>query len=256
VFMGMLAGYYSTRVYKMFGLVEWKRNTLHTALFFPGLVFCIFFVLNLLVWGEKSSGAVPFNTLLSLLVLWFGISVPLVYLGSYMAFKKPAIDHPLKVNQLARLLPDQPWYNHPTLSILVGGVLPFAAVFIEIFFIMSSVWLHQFYYLFGFLFIVFIILLITCVEVTIVMCYFQLCNEDYHWWWRSYLTPGSSAVYLFLYSILYFMTKLSIIKTVSTLLFFGYMLLVCFAFFVLTGTIGFVATTLFVRKIYSSIKID
>jgi len=259
VFMGSLAGYTSTRLFKMFKLVDWKKNTLTTALFFPGLVFAVFFILNLFVAGEHSSGAVPFGSLLALLLLWLGISLPLVYLGSYIAFAKPAIEHPVKVNHIARsLLPAESssFFSHPSLPILVGGILPFGAVFIEIFFIMSSVWLHQFYYVFGFLFIVFVVLIITCAEITVVLCYFQLCNEDYHWWWRSYLTAGSSALYLFLYSILYFFTKLEIIKMVSALLFFGYMMLVSFAFFVLTGTIGFVACFFFVRKIYSSIKID
>lgn len=259
VFMGIFSGYYSTRIYKMFQLTEWKRNTLITALFFPGIMFTIFFILNLFVWGEKSSGAVPFGTLVALLVLWLGISVPLVYLGSYIAFRKPAIEHPVKINNLARLLPpesQQSWYTNPYLSVLLGGILPFAAVFIEIFFIMSSVWLNQFYYVFPFLFIVFIILIITCAEITIVLCYFQLCNEDYHWWWRSYLTPGSSALYLYLYSFLYFFTKLHMVKFVSGLLFFGYMFLVCLAFFVLTGTIGYMSTFMFVTKIYASIKID
>lgn len=40
------------------------------------------------------------------------------------------------------------------------------------------------------------------------------------------------------------------------LLFFGYMSLVSFAFFVMTGTFGFAACYLFVHKIYSSIKVD
>jgi len=257
VFMGVFAGYYSTRVYsKLFHLTDWKKNTAVTALFFPGVSFVVFFILNLFVWGQKSSGAVPFTTLLALLVLWFGISVPLVYIGSYFAFKNPDIKPPVNVNNIPRMIPDQAWYMQPHFSILVGGVLPFGAVFIEIFFIMSSVWLHQFYYAFAFLFIVFVILVITCAEITIVMCYFQLCGEDYHWWWRSYLTSGSSALYLFLYSILYFFTKLEIIKFIPGLLFFGYMLLVSFAFFVLTGTIGFFACYLFVWKIYSSIKVD
>jgi len=259
VFMGMLAGYHSTRLYKMFHLLDWRKNTLITALFFPGLMFGVFFILDLFVWREKSSGAVPFGTLCALLVLWLGISVPLVYLGSYLAFRKPAIEPPTKVNNLARLLPpdsQQQWYTNPTLAILMGGILPFAAVFIEIYFIMSSVWLNQFYYFFGFLFLVFIILIITCAEVSIVLCYFQLCSEDYRWWWRSYLTAGSSALYLYLYSIFYFLTKLELVKFTSALLFFGYMFLVCVAFFVLTGTIGFFACFLFVRKIYSSIKID
>lgn len=167
-------------------------------------------------------------------------------------------------------------------------------VFIELFFILTSMWMHQFYYLFGFLALVFIILIITCAEITIVLAYFQLCSggrarmwrwrglegsgchplsrlpcgfvathapgfaqlvlslrchspvhspaplirftfssphpcppppaltaEDYHWWWRAYLTSGSSALYLFLYSLFYFYTKLDITKLVPALMYFG-----------------------------------
>ena len=80
------------------------------------------------------------------------------------------------------MLMPQAWYMHPAFSVLIGGILPFGAVFIELFFILTSMWLHQFYYLFGFLCLVFVILVITCAEITIVLCYFQLCSEDYHWW--------------------------------------------------------------------------
>jgi len=190
-------------------------------------------------------------------VLWFGISVPLVYLGSYFAAKKDPIEHPLRVNQIPKCLPaDMPWYGNKYLCILAGGTLPFGAVFIEIFFIMSSVWQHQFYYVFGILTIVFFILVLTASEMSVVLCYFQLCLEDYDWWWRSYLGSGSAAVYLFLYSFVYFFTQLEIIKFVSGLLFFGYMFLVSFTFFVLCGSIGYFSCFFFVRKIYSSIKID
>ena len=34
-------------------------------------------------------------------------------------------------------------YMTPLFSIFVGGILPFGAVFIELFFILSSIWLHQ-----------------------------------------------------------------------------------------------------------------
>lgn len=256
VFMGLFAGYSSARLYKMFKGTEWKKNTLKTAFMFPGILFSIFFVLNALIWGEKSSGAVPFGTMAALMLLWFGISVPLVFVGSYLGFKKPPIEDPVKTNKIPRQIPEQAWYMQPIFSILIGGILPFGAVFIELFFILTSIWLNQFYYIFGFLFIVFVILIITCAEITIVLCYFQLCSEDYHWWWRSYLTAGSSALYLFLYSIFYFFTKLEITKLVSGILYFGYMLIGSYAFFVLTGTIGFYACFWFVRKIYSSVKID
>ncbi|ERN18708.1 hypothetical protein AMTRI_Chr12g273170 [Amborella trichopoda] len=256
VFMGLFAGYASARLYKMFKGTEWRQITLKTAFTFPGIVFAIFFVLNALIWGEKSSGAVPFGTMFALVFLWFGISVPLVFVGSYIGFKKPAIEDPVKTNKIPRQIPEQAWYMNPAFSILIGGILPFGAVFIELFFILTSIWLHQFYYIFGFLFVVFLILLVTCAEITIVLCYFQLCSEDYLWWWRSYLTSGSSALYLFLYAAFYFFTKLEITKPVSGLLYFGYMLIVSYAFFVLTGTIGFYACFWFTRLIYSSVKID
>ena len=57
---------------------------------------------------------------------------------------------------------------------------------------------------------VLLILIITCSEIAIVMCYFQLCNEDYRWWWRSYLSAASSGGYLMLYSLWYFFSKLKV----------------------------------------------
>ena len=108
--------------------------------------------------------------------------MPLVFVGSYFGYKSPALEDPVRTNKIPRQIPEQPWYMNPIFSILVGGILPFGAVFIELFFILTSMWLHQFYYLFGFLCLVFVILIITCAEITIVLCYFQLCSEDYRWW--------------------------------------------------------------------------
>jgi len=73
--------------------------------------------------------------------------------------------------------------------------------------LLQAIWENQFYYLFGFLFLVFIILIIACSEVAIVMVYFQLCGEDYHWWWRSFILSGSSSFYVLAYSFVYYYTK-------------------------------------------------
>uniref|UniRef100_A0A7S0WU25 Transmembrane 9 superfamily member n=1 Tax=Pyramimonas obovata TaxID=1411642 RepID=A0A7S0WU25_9CHLO len=253
---GLFSGHASARLFKMFQGTDWKSNTLDVAFLFPSIVFVVFFFLNLLIWGQKSSGAVPFGTLFALFFLWFGISVPLVFIGSYFGHKKPAVEDPVRTNKIPRQIPEQAWYMQPFFTILVGGILPFGAVFIELFFILTSIWLHQFYYLFGFLAIVFVILLVTCAEITVVMCYFQLCSEDYHWWWRSFLTSGASSVYLFTYSLFYFLTKLDITKPVSGILYFGYMFIISLGFFLLTGTMGFYACFMFVRTIYSAVKID
>jgi len=255
-FMGTLAGYTSSRFCKLFDGDDWKLTTLLTACLYPGLFFTIFFVLNLFIWGQKSSGAVPFTTMFALLVLWFGISVPLVYLGSYTGFRKAAIELPVRTNQVARKIPEQPWFTHAIFMSLIGGLLPFGAVFTELFFIMSSLWQHQFYYLFGFLALVLIILILTCAEISIALTYFQLTSEDYNWWWRSFFASASSAVYVFMYSCLYFSSRLQIEKTVPTMLYFGYMSIISVMFGLLTGAIGLIATFFFVKAIYGSIKVD
>merc|ERR1712110_498683 len=131
-FAGVLAGYTSARFYKMWKGEDWKKTTLMTAFLYPGIVFVIFFVLDLFIWGTKSSGAVPFTTMFALLVLWFGISVPLVFLGSYFGFHKDAIDLPVRTNQIPRQIPEQPWYVSALFTSLVGGILPFGAVFTEL----------------------------------------------------------------------------------------------------------------------------
>merc|ERR1719395_345221 len=100
------------------------------------------------------------------------------------------------------------------------------------------------------------ILIVTCAEMSIALTYFQLTTEDYNWWWRSFFASGSSAVYVFLYACLYFNTRLQIVKFISMMLYFGYMFLMSFSFFLLSGTIGIISSFIFNKAIYSSIKID
>ena len=256
VFMGLFAGYSTARLYKMLGGSEWKKVSIMTALVVPGAVFLILFTLNILLWVEKSSGAVPFTTMFALVFLWLGVSLPLTFIGSFLGFNKTAIDDPvMRTNKIPRPIPEQPWYMNPAVSVLIGGILPFGAVFMELFYILTAIWIHQ-SYAFGIAFLVFVILVVTCAEISIVLCYFQLSNEDHRWWWRSYMTSGSSALYLFLYTTFYFFTKLQITKALPCMLYFGYMFILSYAFFVLIGTIGFCACLWFTRLIFSSLKID
>ncbi|KAI0222254.1 Transmembrane 9 superfamily member 2 [Lamellibrachia satsuma] len=256
VCLGTPAGYVSARIYKMIGGEKWKTNVLLTAFLCPGIVFSIFFLLNLVLWGYGSSGAVSFSALVSLLALWFCVSVPLTFVGAYFGFKKRPIEHPVRTNQIPRQIPDQTFYTQPLPGIIMGGVLPFGCIFIQLFFILNSIWSHQMYYMFGFLFLVFIILVVTCSEATILLCYFHLCAEDYHWWWRSFLTSGFTAIYFFLYCIHYYYTKTEIVGFASTFLYFGYTTIMVYLFFLLSGTIGYFACFWFVTRIYSVVKVD
>lgn len=256
VFMGSFAGYYSSLTYKMFRGTEWKQNTLLTAFLFPGCIFAIFFTLNLVLWIEGSSAAVSFSTFFTLLFLWFCVSVPLVFVGSFYGYKKETISFPVRTNQIPRAIPVQPWYLNPVIVCLLGGILPFGAVSVELYFIMSALWLHQIYYIFGFLFLVMIVLVITCAETSILLCYLSLCNEDYRWWWKSFLSSAACSFYTVMYSLWYNLTELDMHGFVPQLLYLGYMAMISITFFLITGTIGYFACFWFNYQIYSSIKVD
>jgi transmembrane 9 superfamily protein 2/4 len=255
VLSGSVAGYVSASLYKFFKGKAWKRNTLLTSVAFPGSVAIVGFIINAFNWGEGTSTAVPFTTMLGIAALWFGVSVPLVFVGSYYGFRKSHVNPPTETHEIPRMVPPQPWYLHPLVALPAGGLLPFAAVFIELYFILGSIWLDTVYYLFGFLALVAVILVITCAEIAIVVTYFQLVSGDYNWWWRSFLTPASSAAYLMLYAVVFFQNNMSVEGFVPGLLYMGYMGLVAWAFFLLTGCIGFLATLVFNVRIYGSVRI-
>ena len=68
--------------------------------------------------------------------------------------------------------------------------------------------------------------------------------------------PGTSGLYLFIYSLIYYFRDLSITEFSSIVLYFGYMIILSGAFALVTGTAGFISSFIFVRKIYSMIKLE
>ncbi|KAL2142647.1 hypothetical protein VTI28DRAFT_861 [Corynascus sepedonium] len=254
--LGFVGGYTSARMYKSLQGDKWKLCIVLTPVLVPGIVFATFFLLDLFLWAQSSSGAVPFTTMLVIILIWFIISVPLSCAGSWLGFRAPAIEPPVRTNQIPRQIPPVTSYLRPVPSCLLVGLLPFGAIFVELYFIMSSIWFSKIYYMFGFLFVCYGLMIMTCAAVTVLLVYFLLCAENYNWQWRAFLAAGTTSAYIFLNAIIYWISKLSLGGLAGSVLYIGYSLLISFLCFILTGSIGFFASWLFVRKIYSSIKID
>jgi transmembrane 9 superfamily protein 2/4 len=250
--LGFVGGYVSARCYKTFGGDAWKRNIALTPIMVPGIVFAVFFFLNFFLIAKQSSGAVPFGTMLAVIAIWFMISIPLSVAGSWAGFKQPvsktsslpdvnqltvqqAITSPVRTNQIPRQIPDSAGYLRPLPSMLIVGILPFGAIFVELYLITDSLWSSKVYYMFGFLFICYGLMVMTCATVTILMVYFLLCSENYHWHWRAFFTAGASAGYVFLNALIYWASKLKLGGFTSNVLYLGYSVLISFLFFILTG---------------------
>ncbi|KNA17758.1 hypothetical protein SOVF_077140 [Spinacia oleracea] len=256
--LGIAAGYVAVRLWRTIGCGDhtgWVSVAWKAACFFPGVAFLILTFLNFLLWGSHSTGAIPFSLYVILILLWFCISVPLTLVGGYFGAKAPHIEYPVRTNQIPREIPPQ---KYPSWLLVLGaGTLPFGTLFIELFFIMSSLWMGRVYYVFGFLFIVLILLVVVCAEVSLVLTYMHLCVEDWKWWWKSFFASGSVAIYIFLYSINYLIFDLkSLSGPVSATLYLGYSLFMVLAIMLVTGTVGFLSSFWFVHYLFSSVKLD
>jgi transmembrane 9 superfamily protein 2/4 len=181
VIAGLFSGYFSSRVYKTFGGQLWLHNVIVTGTLVPGLIFATIFILNLFVWAHSSSTAIPFGTLIALLMLWLLIQLPLVLFGGWVAWRHVGPwEHPVKPSPIPRQIPSQSWYMKSNLQvILLAGLVPFGVIFIELMFVFKSLWAEKaaYYYVPGFMAAAGVVLTLAVVEVTIVAVYVQLCAE-------------------------------------------------------------------------------
>lgn len=106
------------------------------------------------------------------------------------------------------------------------------------------------YTIYSILFVVFCILVVVTAFITVALTYFQLAVEDHRWWWRSVLCGGSTALFVYAYTAYYYVARSDMSGFMQTSFYFGYMALVCYAFFLMLGAVGFRASLTFVRHIY------
>lgn len=222
-FFGCVSGYASARTYTTLGGEQWKTNLILTAVLFPTVVFTIIGMLNFFLIFASASGAVPFGTILAVLLLWFLISAPLSVAGYFYGMKHGAFINPVRVASIPRQIPPKPWYLSTWPAAILGGILPFGAAFVELYFVLSSLFGNRAYYAFGFLFLTFVIVALTTATVTVLFVYFLLCAEEYRWHWRAFLIGGGSAFWLFAYGVWYWASRLYLNGFTSVVLYFGYL---------------------------------
>ncbi|KAH9544257.1 hypothetical protein CY35_13G109100 [Sphagnum magellanicum] len=252
-----ISGYVGGGFYSRNDGKHWIKSMLLTASLFPFTCFGIGFALNTVAIFYHSLAAIPFGTMVVVLVIWTFISFPLALLGTVVGRNWSGVpDNPCRVKTIPRPIPEKKWYLTTWAVALLGGLLPFGSIFIEMYFVFTSFWNYKVYYVYGFMLLVFLILIIVTICVTIVGTYFLLNAENYHWQWTSFISGASTAAYVFLYSIYYYFLKTKMTGFFQTCFYFGYTLMLCLGLGILCGAVGYLGSSVFVRRIYRNIKCD
>lgn len=257
VTQAFVAGYFASRMYIKLGGEKTWMLIFEVGLFLPAIVMFVFSICNSVLRAARSSGAVPLVSLVALFALWIFVSLPLAFIGASFGWSAANAPHARKVHVIPRPIdPTKQPLIQSNLIVFATGLVPFAALFLELKFILASLWQGMVYYVFGFLAVVFLLWSLTSALTSIVVVYHRLCAENYHWWWASFAAPSSLGLHLYSFMAYYFFTQLSIQSTAATVIYFLYMALVAFMYVLCSGAVGTLASWVFVHLIYSSVKID
>ncbi|KAL5570845.1 hypothetical protein UlMin_020442 [Ulmus minor] len=251
-----IAGYTSTWFYCHLDGTDWVTNLLLTGCLYFGPLLFTLGLLNTIAFSYKTTSALPFGTIVGLACIWTIIASLLLLSGGIIG-KKSKVESQdfLETSKCTRESPPCQWYRHALPQMALAGLLPYCVILIELSEVLASILGQRISVPFNILFIDFILLLITTAVVTVICTCYQLVNEDYQWWWRSFLCGGSTGLYVLGYSIYYYHDKsyYSYSDTLKISFFFGYMACISYGIFLMLGTVGFLVSWLFVRRIYHSL---
>lgn len=229
-----------------------------SALIYPCFVAFVTLILNFLAIFYSSSQAIPFVSMLEILSLLIFIYFPLFVIGNVGGrnFSR-RFPNQQKINNISLpILKEKKWYSEPIFLSLLGGLLPFGSISVEIYFIFTSFWNYKFYYVYGFALAGFLLFVLSLICVSIVATYIILNSEDYKWHWVSFISSGSVGIYLYFYSFYYYFFKTKMTGYFQFSFYFGYTGIVSITTFLIAGAIGYTGSYYFVRRIYKNIKFD
>lgn len=176
-------------------------------------------------------------------------------------------------------------------SVLLGGVIPFAIVFVDLDELLKSVWQGELYLSLGYASMACMLLGVATASVTVVLVFFQLCNEVSNGTWvdgiqKAYtLAKGLSLVvdvircwsimfivYIYVsikvlsrrrrihvlissYALVFYWIRTDMIGMASGMVYLVHTLVGCLLLGLCTGTLGFISTYSVIRRIYAAVKV-
>ncbi|CAN1252166.1 Transmembrane 9 superfamily member 5 [Linum perenne] len=250
----VVGGYTSASFHSQFEVTGWGKSVFLTGILYLGPLFTVMSFLNTVAVSYGATAGLPFGTIMVIVLICVFLAFPLLILGGIIGYTfRSEFQAPSPPKRHPREIPGMGWYRRTPSQMLLAGLLPTSAVALELHSLYTSLWGYKIYTLPSILFVTFIILCLLTAILSIGMTYIQLSVEDHRWWWRSVLRGGSPAIFMYLYSIFFF-SRSSMSGVLQTSFFFGYSACLCYAVFLMLGTVSFCASFIFVCRIYRAVK--
>ena len=234
------------------------RHVAPCGFLFPGILAVTYIVCSVLNATQGASDAVSFSVLATWTFCFLSGNVLLALAGGAVAIQLGAVAQPFGVDPICRIIPASKAWRHSALFAAVSvSAVSFGAIFTHVKMVLLALWEGSIYYVFGFASLALMLWSVTIVASGVVAAFYTLDSGNYHWWWRSFVIQfGGLSSILMAYCTYFYFTELELDAGLASFLYFAYMSLLSMACGLAAGSVGFLAALLYVRKIYSAIKID
>ncbi|KAJ2995940.1 hypothetical protein HDV02_000291 [Globomyces sp. JEL0801] len=109
-FSSVMAGYFSGRQFARHQGNNWVGTLLLTIILLPAIICIVVSVVNTVAITYSSTKAIPFGSIVKLLLIWIFLIVPLTALGFSLGKNVNSnFRFPAKANAIPRQIPDRPW---------------------------------------------------------------------------------------------------------------------------------------------------
>ncbi|KAI7727155.1 hypothetical protein M8C21_029990 [Ambrosia artemisiifolia] len=249
-----VAGYGASSFYSQFFETGWEKCVLLAGVLYTGPLFITMFLLNTISISIGATTALPFGTIVVIILAYTFIAIPLLAFGGIMGHRfRSKFQAPSATKISPREIPLLSWSRKTPGQMLISGLLPFSAIVLELHNFYATVWSYKILTLPSILFMTFVLLVILTSLLSVGLTYIQLAVEDHQWWWRSIWRGGSVAIFMFGYCIYYY-SRSNMSGFMQSTFFFCYNFLFCYAFFLMLATISFRSSWIFVQHIYNAVK--
>ncbi|KAF5470963.1 hypothetical protein F2P56_011445 [Juglans regia] len=250
----VVGGYVAASFHNQFAEAGWERSVRLVGILYLGPFVVTASILNTVAISYGATAALPFGTIILILLMCTCVAIPLLAFGGVIGYRfRSEFQAPCATKRFPREIPPLAWYRKTSCQMFIAGLLSLSAIVLELHHLYASMWGYKICTLTSILFITFILVILLTSMLSVGLTYIQLSVEDHEWWWRSMLCGGSPAIFMFGYSI-YFYARSNMNSFMQLSFFIGYNACMCYAFFLILGTISFRASLMFVRRIYQAVK--
>lgn len=177
--------------------------------------------------------------------------------GGFIAKKFQAFFNPVcEVSKIPKAQKSLPIYLKNIFLVFFIGLILSTPLMSELYFFLTSLTQNLHFPTFSYFALSFASFSILSFGYGMLIVFLRLQNENYSWHWISFLAPAASGIFLFIFSLFFYVQKVSPHSSESFELFCFWVGLISIVGGLSAGCCGYSGANIFVRILYSNLKID